>query len=71
MELNKFRAGFDFLEMRGEVEQGDTKELAKWWQTYQNAGRNMRQEMTNELGKDKPNYRRRKNYRHKKSKAKS
>lgn len=70
MELNKFRAGFDFLEMRGEVEQGETKELAKWWQTYQNAGRNMRQAMSNDLGQDKPNYKRR-NYRNKKSKPKA
>ncbi|WP_413285892.1 polynucleotide adenylyltransferase PcnB [Vibrio sp. MA40-2] len=71
MELNKFRAGFDFLEMRGEVEQGETKELAKWWQTYQNSGRNARQTMSNELGQDKTNFRRRKNYRNKnKSKPK-
>ncbi|UGA56463.1 polynucleotide adenylyltransferase PcnB [Vibrio sp. VB16] len=68
MELNKFRAGFDFLEMRGEVEQGEAKELAKWWQTYQNSGRNTRQTMSNELGDDKPSFRRRKNYRNKKSK---
>ncbi|MCG6507134.1 polynucleotide adenylyltransferase PcnB, partial [Vibrio parahaemolyticus] len=45
MELNKFRAGFDFLEMRGEVEDGETKLLADWWETFQNAGRNMRQAM--------------------------
>ncbi|MFC1234585.1 polynucleotide adenylyltransferase PcnB [Vibrio sp. F74] len=68
MELNKFRAGFDFLEMRGEVEQGEAKELAKWWQTYQNSGRNTRQAMSNDLGDDKPSFRRRKNYRNKKSK---
>ncbi|MGT0150065.1 hypothetical protein ACT691_13010 [Vibrio metschnikovii] len=42
LELNKFRAGFDFLEMRGEIEGGDVQKLAKWWQTFQNAGRNMR-----------------------------
>ena len=29
MELNKFRAGYDFLEMRGEIEGGETKELSK------------------------------------------
>ncbi len=68
LELNKFRAGFDFLEMRGEVEQGDTKELAKWWQTYQNAGRSMRQAMVNELGGSNTTQRRRKNYRNKKRK---
>ncbi len=37
MELNKFRAGFDFLEMRGEIEGGETQKLAKWWETFQNA----------------------------------
>ncbi|MCK6262364.1 polynucleotide adenylyltransferase PcnB [Vibrio sp. ZSDE26] len=70
MELNKFRAGFDFLEMRGEVEEGDTKKLADWWNTFQNAGRNMRQAMTADLedtGSKTP-YRRRRNNRNKKNK---
>lgn len=49
-ELNKFRAGYDFLEMRGEIEGGEVAELAKWWQTFQSAGRNMRQAMVNDLG---------------------
>lgn len=66
MELNKFRAGFDFLEMRGEVEQGEVAELAKWWRTFQNAGRNMRQAMINDLGQSNPG--RRRNYRKKKKK---
>ncbi|MEZ8104968.1 polynucleotide adenylyltransferase PcnB [Vibrio clamense] len=72
MELNKFRAGYDFLEMRGEVEQGETEKLAKWWDTYQKAGRNMRQAMANEVD-GAPNRsgqtRRRKNYRNKKAKS--
>jgi poly(A) polymerase len=50
MELNKFRAGFDFLEMRGEIEGGEVAALAKWWATFQSAGRNMRQAMVNDLG---------------------
>ncbi|MCG3724537.1 polynucleotide adenylyltransferase PcnB [Vibrio cincinnatiensis] len=50
LELNKFRAGFDFLEMRGEIEGGEVKQLANWWQTFQNAGRNMRQAMVADLG---------------------
>jgi len=49
MELNKFRAGFDFLEMRGEVEGGETAKLANWWNTFQNAGREMRLAMVNDL----------------------
>ncbi|EKO3655108.1 polynucleotide adenylyltransferase PcnB [Vibrio metschnikovii] len=63
LELNKFRAGFDFLEMRGEIEGGDVQKLAKWWQTFQNAGRNMRQAMVNDLDSadsDGPSTRRRK-----------
>ncbi|MDC5804099.1 polynucleotide adenylyltransferase PcnB [Vibrio europaeus] len=74
MELNKFRAGFDFLEMRGEIEQGDTELLAKWWETFQNAGRNMRQAMVADLdsaAEGLPKQRRRKNYRKKKPKASS
>jgi poly(A) polymerase len=49
LELNKFRAGFDFLEMRGNIEQGETQQLAQWWHTFQNSGRNMRQAMVNDL----------------------
>ncbi|MEL7292233.1 MAG: polynucleotide adenylyltransferase PcnB [Pseudomonadota bacterium] len=74
MELNKFRAGFDFLEMRGEIEQGDTQLLAKWWQTFQNAGRNMRQAMVADLdasSEGQPRQRRRKSSRKKKPKASS
>ncbi|MGD8109896.1 polynucleotide adenylyltransferase PcnB [Vibrio sp. TRT 21S02] len=74
MELNKFRAGFDFLEMRGEIEGEETAKLAKWWETFQNAGRNMRQAMVADLDSSddtKPRQRRRKTFRKKKSKAKS
>ena len=72
MELNKFRAGFDFLEMRGEVEGGETEQLAKWWETFQNAGRNIRQAMVAELDAESPEpgkKRRRKPFRKKKTKA--
>lgn len=72
MELNKFRAGYDFLEMRGEIEGGETEQLAKWWETFQNAGRNMRQAMVADLDADSPESgkkRRRKPFRKKKSKV--
>lgn len=74
MELNKFRAGFDFLEMRGDIEGGDTKQLADWWQTFQNAGRQMRQAMVADLdnsGKPSGSRRRRPSNRKKKSKPAS
>ena len=71
MELNKFRAGFDFLEMRGEIEQGETLELAKWWETFQSSGRNIRQSMVSDLdvGTEGHNNRRKRNHRKKKNKA--
>ncbi|ENM5826168.1 polynucleotide adenylyltransferase PcnB [Vibrio metoecus] len=69
LELSKFRAGFDFLEMRGEIEGGETKQLAEWWATFQNAGRNMRQAMVGDMGNTtgtgKPSSRRRKPSRNK------
>ncbi|NGZ62227.1 polynucleotide adenylyltransferase PcnB [Vibrio aestuarianus subsp. cardii] len=74
MELNKFRAGFDFLQMRGEIEGGETKKLADWWATFESAGRDMRQAMANDLGgsTSKPSFRRRKSPRNtKKSKPES
>ncbi|MFV0449005.1 MAG: polynucleotide adenylyltransferase PcnB [Vibrio sp.] len=74
MELNKFRAGFDFLEMRGEVEDGEVKQLADWWQTFQTAGRNMRQAMVTDLdslSKPSATRRRRPSTRKKKSKPTS
>ncbi len=74
MELNKFRAGFDFLEMRGEIEDGEVKQLADWWQTFQTAGRQMRQAMVTDLdstGKPSGPRRRRPTNRKKKSKATS
>lgn len=50
LDINKFRAGFDFLLMRGEVEGGETKQLADWWQTFQSTGKTVRQSMVNDLG---------------------
>lgn len=65
-DQQKFRAGFDFLEMRAEIEQGQTKELAQWWTEFQNADRNQKQKMVQQLGqrrsggnrRRKPNFRR-------------
>jgi poly(A) polymerase len=54
LELNKFRAGYDFLLMRGELEGGNVKALAEWWSAFQNADHNLRQLMVNDLGKSVP-----------------
>ncbi|MEF1164506.1 polynucleotide adenylyltransferase PcnB, partial [Vibrio parahaemolyticus] len=56
-----------------EIEGGDTLKLAKWWETFQNAGREMRQAMAADLDGQAPKsgQRRRKTFRKKKSKPKS
>jgi poly(A) polymerase len=51
LDINKFRAGFDFLKMRGKIEGEDTQKLAEWWDTFQSAGRKMQQGMINNLGR--------------------
>lgn len=45
MEHIKFRAGFDLLAMRAEVEGGETIELAKWWHEYQFSNEEQRIEL--------------------------
>ncbi|RPJ64862.1 polynucleotide adenylyltransferase PcnB [Alteromonas sediminis] len=37
LEHPKFRAGYDFLLFRGEIEGGDLYELAQWWTQFQTA----------------------------------
>ncbi|MCE0493353.1 polynucleotide adenylyltransferase PcnB [Vibrio sp. DNF-1] len=66
LDINKFRAGYDFLEMRGLIEGGDVEELANWWTTFISAGRNMRQAMVNDLGNSAPQGKKRR-YRKKKT----
>ncbi len=57
LEQNKFRAGFDFLEMRGKIEGGETEKLANWWHTFQYAGRSMRQAMLTDLASSSSSHR--------------
>ncbi|WP_220347611.1 polynucleotide adenylyltransferase PcnB [Thalassotalea euphylliae] len=44
-EHPKFRAGYDFLLLRGEIEGGETAELAKWWTDFQAATHEAQQMM--------------------------
>jgi poly(A) polymerase len=37
LEHPKFRAGYDFLLIRGEIEGGEVQELAQWWTDFQSA----------------------------------
>lgn len=45
----KFRAGYDFLLMRGEIEGGDLLELGQWWSAFQHASTPVQKSMLNEL----------------------
>lgn len=51
LEQNKFRAAFDFLEMRGKIEGGQLEELATWWDDFQRANRDDRHDMIQVLNK--------------------
>ncbi|WP_192813367.1 polynucleotide adenylyltransferase PcnB [Gallaecimonas xiamenensis] len=48
-EHPRFRAAFDFLEMRGEVEGKEIKALAQWWQEYQEQGEPGRRQLVSSL----------------------
>ncbi|VEH67509.1 poly(A) polymerase [Rodentibacter pneumotropicus] len=48
MEHPKFRAAFDLLAMRAELEGGDTIELAKWWHEYQFSNNDQRNQLVKE-----------------------
>lgn len=49
LEHPKFRAGYDFLLIRGEIEGGDVQVLAKWWTDFQHADRELQQIMLKSL----------------------
>ena len=49
MEHPKFRAGYDFLLLRGEIEGGEVLALANWWTAFQHGDEATRQQMANDL----------------------
>lgn len=72
MEHPKFRAAYDFMEMRSHFEGDDIVELTSWWNEFQNADRPLRGKMVQEINEDggrRP--RRRRPQRRKKPQAKS
>ncbi|WP_420849249.1 polynucleotide adenylyltransferase PcnB [Photobacterium lutimaris] len=74
MEHPKFRAAFDFLEMRGNFESKEIADLALWWDQFQHGDRNLRHKMVQEInegGSGAPRSRRRRPQRRKKPQAKS
>lgn len=58
MEHPKFRAGYDLLLLRAEVEGGELAELAQWWTSFQKADENKKREMVRQLGGPKRRQRR-------------
>ncbi len=51
LEQQKFRAAFDFLEIRGEIEGGQLKELATWWEHFQFEDKEKRHQMVQLINK--------------------
>ena len=77
LEVQKFRAGFDLLVMRAEIEGGDLVELSAWWHEFQFSNDAQRAEMLknvrsvpNFAGEEKKKRRRKTPYRRKKSTTK-
>lgn len=54
LEQVKFRAAFDFLEMRAAVEGGQLQELASWWSTFQHKDNETRHFMVQNLPGNHP-----------------
>ena len=46
----RFRAAYDFLLLRGEIEGGDALEVAQWWTQYQESSPEQRKKMSNSGG---------------------
>lgn len=67
LEHPKFRAGYDFLLLRGEIEGGDLLELGQWWTEFQQASQDSRKTMLADLrDKDGAPNRKRRRYRNRK-----
>ncbi len=71
LEHPKFRAAYDFLEMRGNFESEDIAELAGWWNEFQSADRNRRGKMVQLINDESGQRRRRRPQRRKKPQVKS
>lgn len=54
MEHPKFRAAFDLLEIRGQLEGGAVQELAQWWHTFQLSERGDRQNLVQQINETEP-----------------
>lgn len=54
LELPKFRAGFDLLKMRAEIEGGQLAELANWWEDFQQSNQESQIRMVKGVSKESP-----------------
>ena len=54
LELPKFRAGYDLLKMRAEIEGGKLAELADWWENFQESKPEVQVKMIKAVSKDSP-----------------
>ncbi|PVX40628.1 poly(A) polymerase [Pasteurella langaaensis DSM 22999] len=71
MEHPKFRAAYDLLAMRAEIEGGETIELATWWHEYQFSNTQQRDALLQEQNKHAPKSKKRYYRPRKKRKAKA
>jgi poly(A) polymerase len=53
LEHPKFRAGYDFLLLRGDIEGGELAELGQWWTDFQQADEDKRQQMVNDINNNR------------------
>lgn len=65
----RFRAAFDFLEMRAQIEQGEVADLANWWHLFQSKDLEYREFMLKSLNGPHKNKQSRRQRRYKKVKA--
>lgn len=71
LEHVKFRAAFDFLEMRAAVEGGQLQELAEWWAVFQKKDAETRHFMVQNLTNGTPKKKAKRSRRKPKAKTKS
>lgn len=58
MEHPKFRAAFDLLLLRAEIEKGELEKLSYWWDEFQQADMQRQKSMLSSLGDEPTRYRR-------------
>ncbi|MDG1733531.1 MAG: polynucleotide adenylyltransferase PcnB [Thalassotalea sp.] len=59
LEHQRFRAAYDFLLLRAQVEGGELQELADWWTSFQEASPDTQQQMVKSVRSPRSNTRRR------------